>query len=50
MENPSTWTPVHYLINKVLADHEQSMKAGVIGLSLASKIVEALKEKGYLKV
>lgn len=48
MENPMTWTPVHRLINEIISQHHKEMKEGVCGLSLPSKIINALQEKGLL--
>lgn len=50
MENPATWTPAHKAIWEAIKQHDKDMQEGVIGASLPAKIVEALKEKGLLKV
>lgn len=49
MENPTSWTPAHRAINEALAEHAQQIADMTCGLSLASVIVNKLRERGLLK-
>ncbi len=48
MENPKTWTKVHWTIMDAIDDHEINQGIDICGLSLVSTIYNKLRDNGYL--
>lgn len=48
MENPRTWGPAERVVNETWIDWEVDRANGVIGLSLARRITDALRAAGLL--
>ena len=48
MENPETWTDAEKVIHKALNAADQARMRGVVGLSRARQIADALREAGLL--
>jgi len=49
MENPKTWNAVQKTIYEALLEHDAAEKAGLLGLSVVSRIYFKLKAGGFLK-
>ena len=49
MENPAAWGKAERLINEVHREHTRAMHEGRVGLSLAMKVANKLREAGLLK-
>ena len=50
MENPKTWTEVHWLIHNTIIEHNKDLEDLLCGHSLEYKIYHALLEGGFLNV
>lgn len=48
MENPATWGRAEKIVNRALTDAMSDHARGVIGLSTARRITDALKQAGLL--
>jgi hypothetical protein len=49
MENPATWGPAEKVVDEAHAKWYDARERGIIGLSLARTITDALREAGLLK-
>jgi hypothetical protein len=48
MENPATWTKAEHIVSHVLTRFDDQQRQGVVGLSLARQITDALRAGGLL--
>jgi hypothetical protein len=48
MENPATWGRAEGIISRAYAEWSESRNKGIIGLSLARQIADALRDAGLL--
>lgn len=49
MESPLTWTRAEWVVNEALREAEEAREQGVVGLSAARRITDALRREGLLK-
>lgn len=49
MENPATWGEAEKVISDALRKADHAMTAGIIGLSRARRVADALRAAGLLK-
>jgi len=49
MENPATWTAAERVVHRALSRWQNEVASGVVGLSAARTITDALRAEGLLK-